>query len=405
MASVFFRGPKASPRWFARFKDAKGAWISRRVRQENRRDALKVAAALEARAERQRLGLEAPDQAGQLCGPLLKKWALSLGNRSADIDRGRIDLHVLPRWRAVRLVDVTLASVTAWLDDLAEGDLLAGSRRHLLGLLSRFLSWAQQRGFAERNVVRDLPPGSRPRPVPPAPESIPWVKTDDQALAIMRALPAPFGAIFFVGNRSGARLGEILALRLSDLAEIDLGEIRIRFAGEDGIGWVKEAKHGPKTKYAPISAADARAVLGPIIAARRAAGAGPEAFVFVDADGDRIDRHAVAYAWRKMAKGVGLPPGLNFYRGTRHSAASRALASGASVGEISMALGHANVATTERYYLHVQRRHFSSILTAGLGLDGAPGAKVIPIGVRTEVTETPAAPAASATMEGGTHAA
>jgi hypothetical protein len=66
MASVFFRGPKSAPRWYARYKAANGTWVSRRVRQETRREALKVAAAMEARAERQRLGLEAPEGAGAL---------------------------------------------------------------------------------------------------------------------------------------------------------------------------------------------------------------------------------------------------------------------------------------------------------------------------------------------------
>jgi integrase len=407
MASVFTR---PGGRFYARYKDAAGKWVSRRVRQQTRREAIKVANALEAKAERQRLGLEAPESAGVLVGPLMKKWALSLSNRSADIDRGRIDLHVMPRWRAVRIADIKLATVTAWLDDLAEaGELAAGTRRHLLGLLSRFLGWAQQRGHVERNVTRDLSPGSRPRPVLPPPESIPWLSDDADVLRIMAALPAVFAAIFFVGNRSGARLGEILSLRVADLDEIEDGWIRIRFAGEDGDGPLKEDKHGvagrpSRPKYAPIPAADARAVLAPILAARRAAGAVPAAFVFVDADGDRINRHAVTYQWRKVREALGLPTALNFYRGTRHSAASRAQSLGASADQIAEALGHSSASITRKHYMHAERPRFNPILRASLGLDGAPGATVIPIGVRTQATETAATPAATVS-EGDTHAA
>ena len=51
VASVFFRGPKAAPRWYARIKARDGRWVSRRVRQETRADARKAAAALEARED------------------------------------------------------------------------------------------------------------------------------------------------------------------------------------------------------------------------------------------------------------------------------------------------------------------------------------------------------------------
>jgi integrase len=206
------------------------------------------------------------------------------------------------------------------------------------------------------------------------------LRTDGEVLRIMRALPAPFDAVFFVANRSGARLSEVLSLRLSDLDELDAGVVRLRYAGEDGTGWLKEA-HGPRTKYAPLPPDDARAVLAPLLEARRAAGAEPEAFLFVDAAGARIDRHAVTYRWRIARAALELPKALNFYRATRHSAASRALASGASVDEISQSLGHANPAITAKHYLHHVRKTFSPILTAGLGLDAEP-AKVISLAAR-----------------------
>ena len=375
MASVFARGSKASPRFYARFKDARGAWVSRRVRQENRRDALRVAQALEAKAERQRFGLEPAEASGQLVGPLMRKWAASLDNRAADTDCGRIDNHVLPRWQGVRVFDVDLPKIMAWLDAMAEAEEIGpGSQRHCLGLLSRFMSWAVERGHAQRNPCRDIPPGRRPRAIPPRPESVAWIRSDDQAVAIMRALGSPWDAMFFLGNRSGLRLGEILGLRLGDLDELDAGAIHVAHSYD---GPLKEDRHDVgKVKWVPCSA-DAVTVLAPILEQRRAAGAGPEALVFVDQDGDPIDRHQVAYRWRVVRKALGLPVGLSFYKGTRHSFASRALASGAGVDEIAAALGHSSPAITARHYLHHVRKRFSPVLCAGLGLDGAPGGKVI----------------------------
>jgi len=385
MASVFFRGSKTAPRWFARFKSAQGKWVSKRVRQENRRDALRVAQALEARAERQRLGLEAPDQASALAGPLMRKWAAGLSNRSRDVDLGRVDKHLMPRWASVRITDVTLAAIMGWLDDMRDtAEIGPGSQRHALGLLSRFFSWCIERGHAQRNPVRDIPPGRRPRAVPP--QNVPWIRDDGQVLVIMRALTLPFSLIFYVGNRSGLRLSEITALRLSDLDELEDGVVRVRHAGDDGCGPLKEDKTGGgKVKYVPAPS-DAIAVLGPHLERRRAVGAGAEDLVFVDQDGEHIDRHAIAFRWRVVAKELGLPPGLNFYRGTRHSFVSRASAAGASIDEVASAVGHSSTATTLRHYMHFTRKRWSAALHAGLGLDaGAPVARVIAM-------STPAAP-------------
>ena len=74
MASVFFRGPRSAPRWFARYKDAAGVWRARRVHQETKREALAVARAIEAQAERRRLGLEAPAHAAVSCRELMERW-------------------------------------------------------------------------------------------------------------------------------------------------------------------------------------------------------------------------------------------------------------------------------------------------------------------------------------------
>jgi hypothetical protein len=54
---------------------------------------------------------------------------------------------------------------------------------------------------------------------------------------------------------------------------------KIRGAGEDRCGPLKEDRSGGKLKYVPAPS-DALAVLGPHLAHRRAAGAGPEDFAF-----------------------------------------------------------------------------------------------------------------------------
>src|SRR3569833_676012 len=95
MASVFARGPKGAPRWFARIKIG-GVWRARRVHQETKREALAVARALEARSERQALGLEAQESASTLVTDLMKRWVLALSNRAARNDANRVRRKLLP---------------------------------------------------------------------------------------------------------------------------------------------------------------------------------------------------------------------------------------------------------------------------------------------------------------------
>jgi integrase len=388
MASVFFRGTKAAPRWYARYKDQRGAWISRRVRQETRRDALRVAQTLEAKAERQRLGMEAPESAALLCGALMKRWENSLTNRSAYDDRSRLRLHVLPRFASMRLADLSLPVLMAWLDELrAAKRLEPGTQRHLLNIVSRFFGWAIERGFATVNPVRQIPAGRRPQHAPK--RDVPWLKEDETVRAIMRELPDPFGLMFYVGNRTGMRLGEICGLRLSDVEDLAAGAFRVRFSYN---GPLKEDKAATgKVKWTPAPA-DAPAVLGPWIERRRAEGAEGEAYLFMREHGRHFRKEHVEYRWERASEALQLGR-LTWYQATRHSFASRNLSRGVPLDEVASALGHSTPAVTARHYAHFVRKTFSSLMTAALGGGGpGPAGKVIAIGARAAVS--PPAPAA-----------
>ncbi len=395
MASVFSRGPKSAPRWYARYKDPAGAWRSKRVRVDSRKDAAAIARQLEAQAERRRYGIEAPESAGLLVGELMKRWENGLVNRSAYDDRSRLRLHVLPRFGSMRLVDVTLPVLMQWLDELrAARKLEPGTQRHLLNLVSRFFGWAIERGHATVNPVRQIPAGRRPHHAPK--RDVPWIRDDETVRAVMGALPDPFRLMFYVGNRAGMRLGEICGLRLSDVADLAAGAFRVRYSYN---GPLKEDKAGAgKVKWTPAPA-DAAAVLGPWIERRRAEGASGEAFVFMREFGRHFRKEHVEYRWELVAEALGL--NLTWYQATRHSFASRNLSRGVALDEVAAALGHSTPAVTARHYAHFVRKQFSPLMTAGLGLGGGEPAPVIPIGAAAardgeilRPTETEGEPAA-----------
>lgn len=387
MASVFFRGPKSTPRWFARVKVG-GVWRARRVHQQTKREALAVARALEARAERQALGLEAPEAGSTSVGELMQRWTAGLANRAAKNDAYRIQRHLVPAFGAFRITDLTLARVMIWLDKVTTaGAMKPSSARGLLGLLSRFASWCVDRGHLQVNPCKAIPNGRRPRGAQSLAD-VPWLADDRTVVRIVEALPEPFGLLFLLANRCGLRTGEAAGLRLGDLADLEHGTVRV---ARSYAGPLKEDKHGDgKTKFAPAPQ-DLAALLGPWIARRRAEGATDGDLAFPARDGRfPYGKDEVGYQWRKVRAALGLPPALTFHRAGRHSFASRGLAAGASIDEISQALGHSSVALTQARYLHFQRRTFSPALTAPLQLgSGGTGGKVIPIAVSARRASAP----------------
>lgn len=384
MASVFSRGgTREHPHFFARYRDAQGKWRSKRVLQQTKREALRVAAALEAKGERQRLGLEAPDSAGLLCRDLMKRWSDGLTNRSARDDRSRLRLHVLPQFGGMRIGAVTLPVIMEWLDAAtAARRMSSGTLRHCLNLVSRFFAWCIDRGYASANVVRQIPSGRRPRQTPRR-RPVPWIQDDAIVRQLMAKLPEPADLILFVGNRCGLRVGEILGLRMSDVDNLAAGAILVRHSFN---GPLKEDRHGVgKSKWAPAPS-DAPTVLGPWIERRRAAGASGDDFLFADEFGRHMGREWLRYRWERATDAIGLS--MTLYAATRHSFVSRNLSRGVPLDEVSGAVGHSTPAITMRAYNHYVRREFSPLMTAPLSSPG--DAAIIPIGApRAGVSKPP----------------
>lgn len=417
MGSLYWRDPSdvsTAAGWFIHYKGLDGRWHTKSLKGRNTKaDERKAAAKLDEVERKVERGEDpfpppAPAPVAELTfGELAEKWRAALTNRSAREDGYRLDGHVLPKLGKLPLSAVTTECLMEWLDEqrTAKDGLADGSIRHNLNLVSRVFAFGIERGKVpgKVNPVRLIPVGKRPTQA--VKRDRPWLDDDATVRLLVNGMPEPFGLMFYLGNQCGLRTGELCGLRLSDLAGLDRGSIRVRFSYD---GPLKEDKRGEgKCKWAPAPA-DAKAVLGPLVARREAEGAGPEDFVFVTAKSDRwpggqmFQRAVIEDAWdRAVGRGAAEgekrerkgkhgpqpkdPPkpvvrlDLTWYEATRHSFVSRNLSRGASLDEVSAAVGHANVTTTRRYYDHFVRRTFSPTLTAGLGL-GSPGdADVLPL--------------------------
>jgi integrase len=361
VSSVFYRGPRSAPRWFARYRDAGGAWRSKRVRVDNRKDAMKIATTLEAQAERRRYGLEAPESATLNVGELLKRWENSLVNRSAYDDRSRLRLHIVPRFGSMRLADLTLPALLAWLDDLKTRSTLSpGTQGALLTLMVRFCEWLVMREFIPINYAKQVPRKYRP----PRRTRRDHQTIDDDALVrrIVSSMPPPFGLMFYVGNQCGLRLGEICGLRIADVdGAVDGGSMPVRHSynqplKEDarGIGIVKRVP-------VPIGFVS---VLGPWIQKRRAEGATGEAFLFMRERERHFRKEHVEHRWEKFRSTIGI--GASWSDATRESFKRRSLRRGVSLDEVASALGN-HPSSLGWSQLHVIGKAYSPSLLSGAG--------------------------------------
>ena len=415
MGSIYNRGTKRRPNWWIKYRELDGTITRAPSEQPTKAQAKEILAAAMARVGAGKVGLKRPKDA-PLCSVLIDRWMQSFTNRNADDDRNRIKRYLVPKFGAMRLPDITLALVMQWIDDQRAGVAPAGVRkggrgrkpksgplsepsiRHNLNALSRFFAWSIERGHATTNPVRMIPVGKRPQQSQK--RDVPWLDDDSVVRKLVHGLPEPVNLMFYLGNRSGMRTGEIAGLRLADLDFLSEGTIRVRFNYD---GPLKEDKRGEgKMKWVPAPD-DATALLEPWLAERRAVGAGPEDLVFplpgrtpeaimqhIEARWDIATGRETSKANREVERKkkqnkkphVAQKLDLTWYQATRHSFVSRNLARGASLDEVSAAIGHSSPVVTRRFYDHFVRKTFSSGLREGLGLASANEGKIVSIAKR-----------------------
>lgn len=387
MGTIVRRGTRDEPLYYGLFRDADGRRKMRRLRVPTKEEAKRMLAQIEARIAGGRVGIE-PLAESPLCGPLMDQWIETLTNRNKQDDRTRYLRHVRPYWADKTLADAQeLGPVMNWIDrqNAAKDALSAGSIRHNMNLLSRFFSWAVERQYAKVNPVRQIPVGKRPQSA--VKRDALWISDDEVVHGIMAKLLSPLSLMFYLGNRSGLRTGEIAGLRMSDMQYLGDGLIRVRYSYD---GPLKEDKRREgKMKWAP-AAEDAITVLGPWIATRKAAGAAGEALVFPCPPSPRNKRKSTWTGYRKEhiedmwnAAAEACAVEMTWYQATRHSFVTRALENGASLDEVSEAVGHSSPVVTRRFYDHHIRKTFSSRVRAALQPPRSAGS-ASPSGTSTE---------------------
>ncbi|ATX83040.1 tyrosine recombinase XerC subunit [Mariprofundus ferrinatatus] len=223
---------------------------------------------------------------------------------------------------------INRTQVQDWLVDSHAAGLAASTLARRLSALSSFFDAAVQAGWCRANVAA----GVRP---PKLPKRLPRTLPPEQTAALMnhtdRASELRDLALLAVMYGCGLRVSEVVGLNLDD---IDMDQFELRVFGK-----------GRKERIVPLPQGAVeylQAYLGERISAVE------EKAVFLNRFGRRLTVRSVQRMLKDRALENGADISVTPHR-LRHSFATHLLASGVDLRAIQELLGHASLATTERY--------------------------------------------------------
>ncbi len=257
--------------------------------------------------------------------------------------------HVIPAIGNVKISALSSHTVQRLYARLRENDIGSRTVQKIHAVLHRAFASAVRAGLLDRN------PASLGKDVPRyrAPEREPLTET--QARALLEAARSDrFEALYVLALTTGARQGELFALRWRDL-DVDKGELMIRRSLQDG------ANGAPIAGATKTRASRRRFALAPIaLAALRAhrvrsrddgLSSGDGDLIFAAENGEPIRRqNFLRRQFYPMLERAGLPK-IHFHD-LRHTAATIAAAKGTPVVAVAALLGHVDPTITLRTYQH-----------------------------------------------------
>ena len=299
-------------------------------------------------------------------GDYLRRWlrdyaAQSVAASTLERYLSIVEHHLIPLLGSLRLRDLRPAHIQAAYGRArapggrADGAASGLSPRTVLKhhrLLHEALSHA-----VEWQLLALNPAASVKAPRPGRPE-MRVLDAEEAGRLLEAAAETPFYALAYLALATGARMGELLALRWRD-ADLDRGSLQVtrtarRVTGK-GIAYSEPKTHRSRRPVAlssetvqvlrehRIAQAERRLELGPAYA--------DNDLVFTGPTGHPLDDSNLRRAFRRTLADAGLPR-LRFHD-LRHSAATLMLRAGVHPKVVSERLGHATVGITLDTYSHV----------------------------------------------------
>lgn len=336
MASVEKRARNGRLRWYVRYRDPSG---KQRTKVFDRKlDAQRYLTTVE--SSKLSGSYVDPRRAAITVGEFSKRWLTAqahLKPSTRERYAGILREHVMPKWSAIRLCDVSHADVQSWVSEIGERR-SASTAIKAHRVLSLVLSLAVRDGRIVRNPAERV---GLPREV----QTDRRFLSHQQVQELANAAGVDGLVIVFLAY-TGVRFGEMAALRVERLDllrhQIEIAESVTAVNGQ--LVWGTPKGHNRRWVSMPRFVADA--------IAEHVAGKRPEDLVFTSSNGAVLRASNFRRdIWDHAVKAAGLT-GL-VPHGLRHTAASLAIASGADVKVVQQMLGHKSATMTLDLYGHL----------------------------------------------------
>ena len=323
-----------------------------------KREASKALAAMVADVDQRPVGSGGKGTVAALCREWLAHSSPSFSPKTVEITRMYIEDPIIPVLGSIPVAKLTPADLDRFYRQLLEvgrsrGPYAPATIRRVHGIIRRALTQGVRWGWITHNPAIDASPPRVPMRElkPPDPDQV------ARLFRVALESDPELATFIMLAASSGARRGELLALRWSDI-DLDRGRLSI----ERGIVRVGSdlIEQGTKTHQGRRISLDAGTLSAledhHARATERANEAGStvtsESFVFSHAVDGSTPWHpdSTSRAFRKICEQVGIT-GIRLHD-LRHYVATRLLTAGVDVRTVAGRLGHRNPSTTLNVYSH-----------------------------------------------------
>lgn len=261
--------------------------------------------------------------------------------RQNTLSAYRSDLKIAARHLLGPIGQITRDDIEAF---LASSNLSPATDARRTVSLKRFFGWAKKQGLCAHNPLADREPMRTavrrlPRPV--------HHQSDLAAIdAAIVAAPKPYRLIFTILRETGMRVGEVLALNLSDV---------FLEPGREGLR-VREPKNGSE-RIAPLGAnATPKSLRGLRALVKELKGQPGHVPVFRSNRGTRVSYSAAQYQWAQLCEQAGLVEVVDdkhclryTLHQLRHTRGSELVRQGQPMEIVQRVLGHRDIRSTQGY--------------------------------------------------------
>lgn len=270
--------------------------------------------------------------------------------------RTKLDLHVLPTLGTVELIDVDRAVMAEWSDHLRESGMAERTQNQCKSIVRSMVRWGFRRG---RISTDDF---LAPLETKTSGLSKMEASKPEHLAALLSHLAKNEPGLFVIvllAATTGARRGELLALRVADV-NLDLGSLRIRASlDRSGIGTPKTEAGQRTIALPPVTIEALRLYLAEleefigVALGENDYQLDPDQFLFPSPrdPGTHWYPEAISKAVKREVDRAGLPPGAVRLHRLRNYSITALADAGIPTKAIADRHGHAKIEVTEGVYM------------------------------------------------------